>query len=129
MYLICKYNACGRVFTNPMQTKWMYYNCFVLWCVSGSKASLACVWHDGEWFYTASPVPKWRKWFSWWKALGFYAVKSEWIYHADLCKLPTLYKCTFDTTKVGFSHYMHDVCTASWLIIYVWLPNTNLLGA
>ena len=30
----------GKVFTNQVQTKWMCYNCFVLWCVSGSKAPL-----------------------------------------------------------------------------------------
>ena len=35
----------------------MCYNCFVLWCVSGSKAPLACVWHE-ERFYTAGPVPR-----------------------------------------------------------------------
>ena len=34
----------------------MCYNCFVLWCVSGSKAPLACVWYE-ERFYTAGPVP------------------------------------------------------------------------
>ena len=28
-----------------------------LWCVSGSKAPLACVWHE-ERFYTAGPVPR-----------------------------------------------------------------------
>ena len=33
----------------------MCYNCFVLWCVSGSKAPLACVWHE-EGFYTAGCV-------------------------------------------------------------------------
>ena len=35
----------------------MCYNCFVLWCVSGSKAPLACFWHDKR-FYTAAPVPR-----------------------------------------------------------------------
>ena len=45
----------GRAFTNQIQTEWMCYNCFVLWCVSGSKAPLACVWHE-EQFYTAGPV-------------------------------------------------------------------------
>ena len=33
------------------------YNCLVLWCVSGSKAPLACVWHE-ERFYTAGSVPR-----------------------------------------------------------------------
>ena len=47
----------GGVFTNQIQTKWMCYNYFVLWCVSRSKASLACVWHE-EQFYTAGPVPR-----------------------------------------------------------------------
>ena len=47
----------GGVFTNQIQTEWMYYNCFVLWCVSGSKASLSCVWHE-ERFYTVDPVSR-----------------------------------------------------------------------
>ena len=47
----------GGTFKNQIQTKWMCYNCFVLWCVSGSKAPLACVWHE-EWFYTAGPMPQ-----------------------------------------------------------------------
>ena len=47
----------GRAFTNQIQTEWMCNNCFVLWCVSGSKAPLACVWHE-EQFYTAGPVPR-----------------------------------------------------------------------
>ena len=66
----------GGAFTNQIQTEWMCYNCFVLWCVSGSKAPLACVWHE-ERFYTAGPVPRnsvgdladgkpWvSKWLSW----------------------------------------------------------------
>ena len=45
----------GGAFTNQIQTEWMCYNCSVLWCVSGSKAPLACVW-DEEQFYTAGPV-------------------------------------------------------------------------
>ena len=28
----------GRTFINQIQTKWIHYICFVLWCVSGSKA-------------------------------------------------------------------------------------------
>ena len=47
----------GGAFTNQIQTEWMCYNCFVLWCVSGSKVPLACVWHE-EQFYTASAVPR-----------------------------------------------------------------------
>ena len=35
----------------------MCYNYYVLWCVSRSKAPLACVWHE-ERFYTAGPVPR-----------------------------------------------------------------------
>ena len=45
----------GGAFTNQIQTEWMYYNSFVLWCVSGWKALLACVWHE-EQFYTAGNV-------------------------------------------------------------------------
>ena len=47
--------AKGGAFTNQIQTEWICYNCFVLWCVSGSKAPLACVWHE-ERFYTAGPL-------------------------------------------------------------------------
>ena len=49
--------AQGRSFTNQIQTEWMCYNCFVLWCVSKSKMPLACVWHK-ERLYTAGPVPR-----------------------------------------------------------------------
>ena len=45
----------GGVFTNQIQTEWMCYNCFVLWCVSGLKVPLACVWHK-EQFCTVGPV-------------------------------------------------------------------------
>ena len=61
--------------------------------MSGPKEPLACVWHKGEWFYTARFMLEWCEWCSWWKALlGFHA---EYIYHADLHNLPciwTLYK-------------------------------------
>ena len=43
------------MFTNQIQTEWMCYNYFDLWCVSGSKVPLACVWHE-ERFYTAGPA-------------------------------------------------------------------------
>ena len=77
------------------------YNCFVLWYMSGSKAPLACVWHEGERFYTAGFVPEQCKCYSWWKALGLHAVKLKQFHHADSHYLPcilTLYKHTFDTT-------------------------------
>ena len=58
LYFICKRDAQGcSLKINQIQTKWMCYNCFVLWCLSGSKAPLACVWHE-EQFYTAGPVPR-----------------------------------------------------------------------
>ena len=47
----------GGTFTSQIQTEWMCYNYFVLWCVSRSQMSLACVWHE-EWFYTAGPIPQ-----------------------------------------------------------------------
>ena len=47
----------GGAFTNKIQTERMCYNCFVLWCVSRSKAPLACAWHE-EQFSTAGPVPQ-----------------------------------------------------------------------
>ena len=71
--------------------------------MSGSKAPLACVWHK-EQFYTAGSVP--------WNsvgglangkpALGFHAVKSERIYHADSRNqscIRNLYKHTFGATN------------------------------
>ena len=55
---------------------------------------------------------EWCRWFSWWKALGFHAVKPERINHADSHNLPgvwTLYKRTLDATNV------------SWLLaLYAW---------
>ena len=63
----------GRAFTNQIQTEWMCYNCFVLWCMSRSKAPLACVWHK-EQFFTAVPMPQNSMGGL---ALGFHAVKSE----------------------------------------------------
>ena len=47
----------GRAFTYQIQTKWMCYNCFVSWCVSKSKAPLACVWHE-ERLYTTGAIPR-----------------------------------------------------------------------
>ena len=46
-----------RVERLQIQTKWMCYNCFVVWCMSGSKVPLTCVWHE-ERFYIAGPVPR-----------------------------------------------------------------------
>ena len=43
------------MFTDQIHIKWMCYNCFILWCVSGSKAPLACIWHE-EQFCTAGPL-------------------------------------------------------------------------
>ena len=57
LYLICKHDARGWSVYKSDTTEWMCYNCFVLWCVSGSKAPLASILHK-EWFYTASPVPQ-----------------------------------------------------------------------
>ena len=76
----------------------MCYDYFVLWCVSGSKAHLACVWHE-ERLYTANPMLEWYEWCSSvMKSLGFHVIKPEWIYYANLCNFPcvqTLYKRTF----------------------------------
>ena len=60
----------GAAFTNQMQTEWMCYNYFVLWCVSESKAPLACVWHK-ERFYTAGPVS--------WNSVGVLADGKPWV--------------------------------------------------
>ena len=58
------------MFTNQIQIEWMCYNYFVLWCVSGSKAPLACVWHE-EQLYTAGPVP--------WNSAGGLADGKPWV--------------------------------------------------
>ena len=60
----------GEAFTNQIQTKWMCYNCFVLWCVSGSNVPLACVWHE-ERFYTAGLVS--------WNGAKFLADGKPWV--------------------------------------------------
>ena len=83
----------GTAFTNQIQTEWMCYSCFVLWCMSRSKAALACVWHK-ERFFTAGPLPQNS---AGGLALGFHAVKLERIYHANSHNLPcirNLYKRT-----------------------------------
>ena len=51
----------------------MCYNCFVLWCVSRSKAPLACVWHE-EQFCTAGPVLRY--------GVGGLADGKPWVYEA-----------------------------------------------
>ena len=61
----------GGAFTNQIQTEWMCYNCFVLWCMSGSNAPLACVWRE-ERFYTAGPVPR--------NSAGGLADGKSWVY-------------------------------------------------
>ena len=46
-------------------------------------------------------------WFSWWKALGFHAVKLERIYHTDSHNQPcvqNLYKCTIGATNQLATH-------------------------
>ena len=72
------------MFTDQINIEWMCYNCFILWCVIGSKASLACIWHE-EQFYTAGPLLQNG---TVGLALGFHAVKLERIYHADLRSFP-----------------------------------------
>ena len=51
------------------------YSCFVLWCASGSKVPLACVWHE-EPFCTAGPVP--------WNGVGFLAEEALGFHAVDL---------------------------------------------
>ena len=61
--------------------------------MSRSKAPLACVWHK-ERFFTVGPMPRNSVGGL---ALGFHAIKSERIYHADSHNLPcvwNLYKRT-----------------------------------
>ena len=53
-YLNCKHNTRGHSIYKSDSYK---PNGFVLWCVSGSKVPLACVWHE-ERFYAAGSVPQ-----------------------------------------------------------------------
>ena len=105
----------GGAFTNQIQTEWMCYNCFVLWCVSGSKALIACVWHE-ERFYTAGLVPRngvddladGKPWVS---------MPLNWnvrIYHSDshnLSCVRTLYKRMFDTFDTTNQLATRIICT------------------
>ena len=84
----------GGAFTH---TEWMCYNCFVLWYMSGSEATLACVWHE-ERFYTAGPVPR--------NSAGGLADGKPWVYKPlsrNGFTMPTrvrnLYKGTFGATN------------------------------
>ena len=108
LYLICKRDTRGcsqrqNIFksdTNQMDVLQL----LCLLCVHESKAPLACVWHVGERFYTAAPVPEWCEWLT---------DGKRWIYmplcwngftisHADSHSLPctpTHYKHTFDATN------------------------------
>ena len=56
------------------------------------------------------------------KALGFYAVKLEWIYHVNSCNfscVQTLYKYTFDANNqlapriICTKHMANHICMAS----------------
>ena len=63
--------------------------------MGGSKAPLACVWHE-EWFYAAGSVPQ-----NGVKALGFHVIKLEEIYNTDSCNFPciqSLYERIFNAT-------------------------------
>ena len=91
-------------FANQIQSKRICYNCFVLWWLSRWKMLLVCAWHAWSMILCCCEycVSEWCRQFSWWKALGFHAVKLEWIYHVDLRNLPCvwiLYKLTFDATN------------------------------
>ena len=96
--------------------------------MSGSKAPLACVWHK-ERFFTAGSVP-WNS--AGGLALGFHAVKSEWIYHANSRNQPcvqNLYKRTFGATKQLATRIISmKRNSTSWLIERVWLCNNRLLS-
>ena len=108
----------GGAFTNQIQTEWMCYNCFVSWCVSGSKALLACIWHE-EQFYTAGVVLR--------NGAGDLAdgkprvsMSLNWnvrIYHSDLRNLScvrTLHKHTFDATNQLATHIICTNCALNY---------------
>ena len=100
----------GIEFTNQAQTEWMCFCVMVLEQIKGAL-SLCLAWRMILycWFCSAEQCG----WFSWWKALGFHAIKPEWIHHANLHNLSciwNLYKCTFDATnQLG----THIICTKS----------------
>ena len=65
------------IFTNQIQphggvTTALYYGTW-----TDQKVPLACVWHEQKQFYCWSCATELCGWFSWWKALGFHAIKPE----------------------------------------------------
>ena len=91
------------------------YNRFVLWCVSGSKAPLPCVWNE-ERFYTAGPVPR--------NGAGNLAngkpcvsMSLNWneftipTHVTFLVLTRTLYKCMFDATNQLATRIICTKCT------------------
>ena len=70
LYLISTYMWHTRAFTNTIQTEWMCYNCYVLWCMGKSKVPLVCVWHEKQ-FYTTGPVL--------WNGVGGLADGKPWV--------------------------------------------------
>ena len=125
----------GRAFTNHIQTEWMCYNCFVLWYVSGSKAPLACVSHE-EQFYTVGPMPQ--------NCAGFLADGKPWVsmllsrngftmptHVTNLAFRISTNVATFGATNqlaIRITLHMHEAHSASWLIERVWLCNDCLLS-
>ena len=82
---------------------------------------LACVWYE-ERFYTAGPVPQ--------NGAGDLADGKPWVSMSiswNEFTFPT--RVTFLVfglytnvhLMVGYSHYMHEACSESWLLAHVWL--------
>ena len=127
--MICKWDAQGQ---SIYKSEWMCYHCLVLWCVSGSKVPLACVWHE-ERFHTAGRVP--------WNGMGDLADGKPWVsmlLSQIGSTIPT--RVTFLTfglsTNVPLTLHANQLATRiicmkrseSWLITCAWLCNNRLLG-
>ena len=115
-------------------TNWMdvlQLLCFMVCERIKGALSLCLAWRTI--LYCWSCTTEWCGWISWWKDLGFHAIKLEWIYHSNSHNSPcvrTLYKRTFDATNqlATCIQYMHKARSESWLIARVWLWNNRVLG-
>ena len=126
----------GKVFTNHIQTKWMCYNYFVLWCVSGSKAPLLVSGTKENGFILLSILLVLSQ-----NVVSSVADGKSWI-SMPLCQngFTMLAHITFLVfglslnvhlmllyQPIGYLHYTQSIHFA-WLIIHVQVRNTHLLG-
>ena len=119
------------MFTDQINIEWMCYNCFILWCVIGSKGSLACIWHE-EQFYTAGPLLQngtvgltdGKPWVSMLLSWNRFTMPTCIAFLAF--RLST--NAPLMLITIVLLYYMYVVCSAPWIIAYVCLCNNHLLG-